>query len=88
VRDFLAWQHIEGSADELNITAQQRAQAVRRRERADDTVRRRVAAAYTWVLAPDQPDPARPVNWQVVKAEALTSASLTEYRRSCGRAAC
>jgi predicted AAA+ superfamily ATPase len=69
VRDLLAWQHIEGRAEELNLTAQQKGQAARRRKQADDTVRRRIAGAYIWVLAPEQPDPARPAHWHVVKAE-------------------
>lgn len=68
-RDFLAWQHICGQVEELNLTAQQKTQAERRRAQADDTVRLRIAGAYIWALVPEQPDPARPAGWQVLKAE-------------------
>jgi predicted AAA+ superfamily ATPase len=68
-RDFLAWQHICRHVEELNLTAQQKAQAERRKSQADDTVRLRIAGAYIWVLLPDQPDPARPAGWQTLKAE-------------------
>src|SRR5680860_1518391 len=69
VRDFLAWDHICGQVEELNLTAQQKTQAEHRRDQADDTVRLRIAGAYIWVLLPDQPDPARPAEWQALKAE-------------------
>ena len=69
VRDFLAWRDVALRADDLNLTAQQKAQAERRRDQADDTVRLRILAAYIWALVPEQPDPARPVAWSAVKAE-------------------
>jgi predicted AAA+ superfamily ATPase len=68
-RDYLAWKGICERTEELNLTAQQRSMAQGRRDTADDTVRLRIAAAYIWVLVPEQPDPARPAGWQVVKAE-------------------
>ena len=68
-RDYLAWSNIAGRTDELNLTAQQKVQVSRRRDQADDTVRLRVAATYIWALVPEQPEPARPAGWQVVKAE-------------------
>ncbi|MEU3630907.1 Swt1 family HEPN domain-containing protein [Streptomyces fradiae] len=68
-RDYLAWTSICERVEELNLTAQQRAQAERRRDQAHDTVRLRIAAAYIWALLPEQPDPARPASWQVLKAE-------------------
>jgi predicted AAA+ superfamily ATPase len=68
-RDYLAWASIAARSDDLNLTAQQKAQAERRRDQADDTVRLRIAAAYIWAIVPEQPDPARPATWQVLKAE-------------------
>lgn len=68
-RDFLAWDNICGRSDELNLTAQQKAQAHQRRAQAHDTVTLRIPGAYIWAFVPEQPDPARPAEWQVVKAE-------------------
>ena len=76
-RDFLAWKAVSERAQELNLTAQQNSQAEARRNQADDTVRLRIAAAYIWALLPEQPDPARPADWQVVKAEG-SQAGLAE----------
>ncbi len=68
-RDFLAWRYICERTDELNLTAQQKAMAERRLKTADETVDLRIAAAYIWALVPEQPDPARPSELQVLKAE-------------------
>jgi predicted AAA+ superfamily ATPase len=68
-RDFMAWQYICQRVEELNLTAQQKTQAERRRAQADDTVRLRIAGTYMWALLPEQPDPARPAGWDVLKAE-------------------
>jgi hypothetical protein len=68
-RDFLAWKQVAERADDLNLTAQQKAQAERRRDQARDTVRLRILATYIWALVPEQPDPARPATWSAVKAE-------------------
>jgi predicted AAA+ superfamily ATPase len=67
--DYLAWRDVAERADDLNLTAQQKAQASRRRDQADDAVRLRVLATYIWALVPEQPDAARPVSWTVLKAE-------------------
>src|SRR6266536_5118790 len=72
VRDFLAWQNIAGTDDrlkELNLTAQQAAQARTRLAGADKAVGLRIADAYHWALVPVQPQPDRPVTWDVVRAD-------------------
>ncbi|GGM39994.1 Swt1 family HEPN domain-containing protein [Dactylosporangium sucinum] len=68
-RDFLAWQYICQRVNELNLTAQQKAMAERRLRAADETVDLRIPAAYIWALVPEQPDPGRPSDWQIAKAE-------------------
>jgi predicted AAA+ superfamily ATPase len=68
-RDYLAWQHICQRVDEMNLTAQQKAQADQRLERTRDTVGLRIVATYIWALVPEQPEPSRPAGWQVIKAE-------------------
>jgi predicted AAA+ superfamily ATPase len=69
VRDLLAWRHICERVTELNLAPQQAAMAQRRCDDADDTVKRRIAETYIWVLVPDQPDPAGPVTLRALRAE-------------------
>jgi hypothetical protein len=69
VRDYLAWQDIGGRVDELNLAAQQAAQAANRLRSADQSVGLRIMAAYHWALVPVQPQPDRPATWDVVKAD-------------------
>ncbi len=68
-RDYLAWMSVCQRVEELNLTAQQKTQAEQRRQAADSTVRLRIAGTYIWALVPEQPDPAKPIEWQPVKAE-------------------
>jgi predicted AAA+ superfamily ATPase len=68
-RDFLAWKDVCQRIDELNLTAQQRTMAERRRKTADETVDLRINGAYIWALVPEQPDPTRPAGWEVLKAD-------------------
>jgi predicted AAA+ superfamily ATPase len=70
VRDYLAWDNIAGRTEELDLTAQQAAQSRTRRDAADKTVALRIADAYHWLLVPVQPQPDRPVTWDVVRADA------------------
>ena len=54
VREFLAWSHIAGQVNELNLTAQQSAaQAQTRRDQADDAVTGRIIGTYIWALVPE-----------------------------------
>lgn len=70
VRDYLAWKYVRDNADgALNLTSQQRQQAVERVQRADRTVHDRLVGAYHWALVPTQPDPARPLHLDAVKTE-------------------
>jgi hypothetical protein len=70
VREYLAWKYVRDNADGvLNLTAQQRQQAVERLERSDRTARDRLLGAYHWALVPAQPDPARPLQLEAIKAE-------------------
>jgi predicted AAA+ superfamily ATPase len=73
VRDYLAWRYVRDNADGvLNLTSQQRQQAVERLERADRTLHDRLLGAYHWALVPTQPDPTRPLQLDAIKAEGST----------------
>jgi len=69
VRDFLAWQNVCQRIEDLNLTAQQASMAERRLASANSTVDLRIPAAYIWVLAPEQLDPARPAHLAAQRAE-------------------
>jgi predicted AAA+ superfamily ATPase len=56
-RDFLAWHSIASSdarIQELDLSAQQAAQAKKKLKDADETVNLRIAVAYQWLLVPVQ----------------------------------
>ena len=73
VRDYLAWRYVRDNADGvLNLTSQQRQQAVERLQRADRTLHDRLLGAYHWALVPTQPDPTRPLHLDAIKAEGST----------------
>ena len=72
VRDFLAWQSIAATEDrikELDLSAQQAAQARQRLREADQTVDLRIAATYHWVLFPVPASGDRPVRLDELKAD-------------------
>jgi alkylhydroperoxidase/carboxymuconolactone decarboxylase family protein YurZ len=77
VRDFLAWKQIAETAEILNLTAQQAAQARTRRAQADQTVAHRLISAYTWALVPEQDPPTVPPSIRVEKvSEGATSIAV------------
>ncbi|KWW97478.1 ATPase AAA [Carbonactinospora thermoautotrophica] len=68
-REYLAWKNISGRIKELNLSPQQVSQVETRLANADQAVALRIASTYIWALVPVQPDPARPVQWDVIKVE-------------------
>jgi hypothetical protein len=74
VRDYLAWEHIAGRKEELNLSAQQAKQVDTRLGGADQAVELRIRETYIWALVPDW---ARVdgevtgghITWQVEKAD-------------------
>jgi hypothetical protein len=72
VRDFFAWQSIAATEDrikELDLSAQQAAQARQRLREADQTVDLRIAGTYHWVLFPVPASGDRPVRLDELKAD-------------------
>lgn len=71
-REYLAWRSIAASEErirELDLSAQQAAQARNRLKGTDQTVSLRIADAYHWLLVPVQPQPDRPIGWEVHRAD-------------------
>ncbi len=69
VRDLLAWQNIASRIEEMNLSPQQAKQATTRRDQAQEGVTSRIAQTYIWAIVPEQPDPSKPIEWTVEKAE-------------------
>lgn len=69
VRDLLAWQSIASRIEEMNLSPQQAKQATTRRDQANEGVTSRIAQTYIWAIVPEQPDPSKPIEWTVEKAE-------------------
>jgi predicted AAA+ superfamily ATPase len=69
VRDLLAWQNISSRIEEMNLSPQQAKQAVTRRDQANEGVTSRIAQTYIWAIVPEQPDPSKPIEWTVEKAD-------------------
>jgi uncharacterized protein len=67
VRDFLAWQSIQAEEEALNLDAQQGRQVASSLQKANETVDLRLRSAYNWLLAPVQPDPLGPIEFQAGK---------------------
>jgi predicted AAA+ superfamily ATPase len=69
VRDFLAWQNIASRIEEMNLSPQQAKQATTRRDQAHEGVTSRIAQTYIWAIVPEQPEPSKPLEWTVEKAD-------------------
>jgi len=68
VREYLAWEHINGRREELDLSLQQIKQVVTRLRNADQAVEERIRQTYYWAFVPEQA-PGGPITWQVEKAE-------------------
>jgi|SRR5579862_898013 len=79
--DALAWVSICNEADELDLGAQQAAQARTKATEAETTVTRRLAEAYTWALVPIQPEPTGPVLLEPVRVEGQGDLAARTSRR-------
>ncbi|TSD93520.1 ATP-binding protein [Skermania sp. ID1734] len=71
-REYLAWKYVASNAVALDLKPQQIEQAVKRRDRADETVRHRLLDCYTWLLYPEQISSPKPV-LSAIKAEGTTT---------------
>lgn len=80
VRDYLAWSWILANESELDLTANQRNQALERRTRADETVTARLAGTYQWALVPH----GQPVEISAVKVEGQAASLAERVSRKLG----
>ncbi|MGC3994522.1 MAG: Swt1 family HEPN domain-containing protein [Propionicimonas sp.] len=84
VRDYLGWAQVLGSADELDLTRNQLAQAQARLQQADQTVGLRLLDTYQWALVPEQPDPGEGFGIGVAKVEGQARSLAERASRRLG----
>ena len=53
VRDYLGWSDVLAKQDELDLTLNQRNQALEKQKQANDTVTARLLGTYQWALVPE-----------------------------------
>jgi predicted AAA+ superfamily ATPase len=63
VKSFLAWKSIREEREALNLDPFQTKQAETKCKTADETVEVRIPETYQWVLAPQQTDPKKEIEW-------------------------
>ena len=66
VRRYLAWDSILKDADELNLDTHQRNEALRGKDRSNETVGMGLNEAYCWLLVPTQEGTA-PIEWEATR---------------------
>lgn len=82
VRQYLAWNSIQGESETLNLDAFQRKQATAKRDEANKIIEARIPEAYIWLLIPDQPDPRQPDDLQEFRLQPQQGAlTLNASRR-------
>jgi predicted AAA+ superfamily ATPase len=69
VRDYLGWNSVVADATDLDLTENQKQQAVERRATADKTATARLDLTYTWALFPDQDRGDQPFEITALKVE-------------------
>lgn len=77
VREYLAWRYVADNVVELDLTHQQQHQAIKRRDRANETVRNRLLDTYSWLIYPEQRG-SDPLTLNAIKAEGTTTTNLAE----------
>lgn len=69
IAEQLAWHSIDAEATELDLSAQQAAQAKSKLAEAERAVSLRLADTYQWLLVPGQPDPTGPIGWDAIRVD-------------------
>ena len=66
VRHYLAWESIIEDAEDLNLDTHQRREAMRGKDRSNETLGMRLNEAYCWLLVPTQ-EGTEPIEWEVTR---------------------
>jgi hypothetical protein len=83
-RDFLGWKHVLDNEADLDLTQNQRNQAIQRRGQADQTVAARLLQTFTWALVPAQPIASEPFIIRETKVEGQSDSLAARVSRRLG----
>ena len=81
VRRSLAWLSILKEQKELNLDPHQVRQAETQHKAADGVVVARLPEAYQWLLAPVQPTPQAPMQWQAYRLSGQENLDLRASKK-------
>src|SRR5699024_1544533 len=84
VRDYLGWDEVVRHSVDLDLTENQKNQAVERRRQADETAASRLLQTYTWGLVPTEPDPGSGFRISVRKVEGSAPALAERVTKRLG----
>ena len=80
VREYLGWSEILAKEDDLNLTTNQRNQAIERKAKAGETADARLLGAYQWALVPN----GQPIEVQALKVEGQATSLAERISRRLG----
>ncbi|MDQ3631720.1 MAG: DUF499 domain-containing protein, partial [Actinomycetota bacterium] len=80
VREYLGWSGILEKQDDLNLTTNQKNQALERQAKASDTTEARLLGAYQWALVPT----GQPIEVNATKVEGQASSLAERVSRRLG----
>jgi len=83
-REYLGWKHVLDNETDLDLTHNQKNQAIARRDQADQTAALRLLQTFTWALVPTQPDPASPFSIRETKVEGQSDSLAERVSRRLG----
>jgi len=84
VRDYLGWSDVLAKQDELDLTQNQKNQAIEKQKQANATADSRLLGAYQWALVPEQPDAGAPFVIKATKAEGQASSLAQRVSKRLG----
>lgn len=84
VREYLGWAHVLANEVDLDLTQNQRNQAIQRQAQADGTVNSRLLQTFTWALVPTQPDAGAPFTFRETKVEGQSESLAERVSRRLG----
>lgn len=73
VCEFLAWDSILRSKDDLNLDVFQKKQAQQKRDSNDQKLNILVKETYEWLIFPNQPDSRQSITWQEIRIQGQES---------------
>ncbi len=80
VRDYLGWSDVLANEDDLDLTTNQKNQAIERQTKADETADARLLGAYQWALVPT----GQPIVIQATKVEGQATSLAERVSRRLG----